>query len=403
METSRIAHTQDRHDPAQAGAPSESSIFRDALASAKTAQQDQAAGGERLSAWERAGSCLRMIGGGVQMGAGAFAAANVEIPVVAQVVGGIAVAHGYSDYEIGSRQCFSGQRGDDSLFQKTVSATAQVAGADKQTADRIGTGADLIAGFVNPAGPWGSTPGLAVQATNGRRLMTAGSGGTSSPQRLAEASNAIHASTTMMSVTGGESGDKTQEVDPDRTAASASGEIEPRSETQNIASSELGEKLGDGGNKNVYAYGPDKAVGVLKDGIKPKAIAEELQTLDKLKQHNVPTVNASQVSVDGKPAMMMDRYAQGSKTIVKLDQGKIRTVGDSSLLNEKSIADLTKIRDTMIEKKIKIDDLQFLIGKDGSVVVADPLAVNAGEKPSRNNLSMIRQLIETAQQNMGRR
>jgi hypothetical protein len=50
----------------------------------------------------------------------------------------------------------------------------------------------------------------------------------------------------------------------------------------------------------------------------------------------------------------------------------------------------------MIEKKVKIDDLQFLIGKDGRVVIADPLSVNVGVKPSPTNLRTIDKLIEAA-------
>jgi hypothetical protein len=69
---------------------------------------------------------------------------NLEILVAAQVAGGVAVAHGFSDWEIGSRQCFTGQRRADSLFQQTVSGAARLAGADRQTADRVGTGADIV-------------------------------------------------------------------------------------------------------------------------------------------------------------------------------------------------------------------------------------------------------------------
>lgn len=48
----------------------------------------------------------------------------------------------------------------------------------------------------------------------------------------------------------------------------------------------------------------------------------------------------------------------------------------------------------MINSKIKVDDLQFLIGRDGRAVVADPLKVTVGVAPSPNNLRMIDLLIQ---------
>ena len=52
----------------------------------------------------------------------------------------------------------------------------------------------------------------------------------------------------------------------------------------------------------------------------------------------------------------------------------------------------------LVTKNVKIDDLQFLIGSDGSIVIADPLKVQVGE-PSKNNLRMIELLIQVAQGN----
>ncbi|MNI59078.1 hypothetical protein D3C73_1142220 [compost metagenome] len=118
--------------------------------------------------------------------------------------------------------------------------------------------------------------------------------------------------------------------------------------------------------------------------------------LNKLHELGFPTVNARSVNVDGNPGLMFDRFAQGSKDIVRLQNGKIRIVGESPLLNQQSINDLNAIKQMMIEKKVKINDLQFLIGKDGKIVVADPLDVVVGEKPSANNIRMIDLLIEAA-------
>ncbi|VTR19270.1 Uncharacterised protein [Actinobacillus pleuropneumoniae] len=127
---------------------------------------------------------------------------------------------------------------------------------------------------------------------------------------------------------------------------------------------------------------------------------DELKLLNKLDELGVPTVNAYSVNVDGNPGLMFDRFDQGSKDIVRLQNGKIRIVGESTLLNQQSIDDLTAIKGMMVEKKIKINDLQFLLGKDGKIVVADPLDVVVGDKPSANNLRMIDLLIEAAKKNI---
>ncbi|WP_229106297.1 hypothetical protein [Paenibacillus sp. 1001270B_150601_E10] len=173
----------------------------------------------------------------------------------------------------------------------------------------------------------------------------------------------------------------------------------PKASIINISKNELGEHLGSGGNKDVYAYGNDEAVGVLKPGKPTVLLDDELKLLNKLDELGFPTVNARSVNVDGDPGLMFDRFAQGSKDIVRLQNGKIRIVGESSLLNQQSINDLNAIKQMMIEKKVKINDLQFLIGKDGKIVVADPLDVVVGEKPSANNIRMIDLLIEAAKKN----
>lgn len=53
-----------------------------------------------------------------------------------------------------------------------------------------------------------------------------------------------------------------------------------------------------------------------------------------------PTVNERSVDVENNPGILFDRFAQGSKDIVRLQNGKIRIVGESPLLNQQSINDL---------------------------------------------------------------
>lgn len=107
---------------------------------------------------------------------------------------------------------------------------------------------------------------------------------------------------------------------------------------------------------------------------------------------------------NNQPALLMDKYAKGSKEIVVIDSKKGKAVlvnnADTSLLNSKSISDLQAIKQKMERDKIKIDDLQFLIGKDGSVVISDPLVIHTNTKPSTKNIGMINLLIEEARKNI---
>lgn len=122
--------------------------------------------------------------------------------------------------------------------------------------------------------------------------------------------------------------------------------------------------------------------------------------LKKLDDAGLPTVNAKgPIDVDGRSALVFDKFAQGAKDVVKLESGKVQIVGESPLLNQRSIDDLTAIRKTLVEKQIKVNDLQFLIGKDGREVIADPLDVVTGAKPSKKNLKMIDLLIKSAKGN----
>ena len=164
-----------------------------------------------------------------------------------------------------------------------------------------------------------------------------------------------------------------------------------------IRRSELGEWIGGGGEKDVHAYGENHAVGVLRaDTKEPRRITEELAALKQLRDVGMPVVDAQPVTVDGRPGVIMDRYEVGSKSIFPKDGGPGR---GSEFLNERSGSDLKEIKRIMVEKKVWISDLQFLIGKDGRVVVSDPIAVEFGRRPSKNNLGVINRLIRKALEN----
>lgn len=165
-------------------------------------------------------------------------------------------------------------------------------------------------------------------------------------------------------------------------------------------SQKIGAKIGSGGNKEVFEYGKDQVIAVLKKGQHANTFDNELKVLGQLKNLGFPTVSIrGKTTVNGQTALIMDRFAQGSKDIVKTVNGKAQIVGTSPYLNQRSIDQLRAIRTRIIDEKIQIHDLQFLIKKNGDIVISDPLKVTAltGNAQAHVNLSMIDQLIKAAQ------
>nr|WP_275943099.1 DUF4157 domain-containing protein [Pseudenhygromyxa sp. WMMC2535] len=185
---------------------------------------------------------------------------------------------------------------------------------------------------------------------------------------------------------------------PEGEGARVSQESSVSSVPKSISRADLGDKLGSGGNKDVFAFGADLAVGVLKPGKKAEGLVKEIQDLKILEDAGLPTVRArGPIDVDGRPGVIFDRFAAGSKDVVKVVGQKPKVVGSSSLLNSKSATELRKILKKMQEIPVKIDDLQFLIARDGRIVIADPLRVAIGSKPNRKNMRMIQLLIDVAE------
>jgi RHS repeat-associated protein len=135
---------------------------------------------EEPSGWNRFTGGLRCLGGVAQAVVGAAVFVQVEVPVAAQVVGAVAVVHGVDDMQAGFRQMISGRR-ERNATETVVTATAEVAGADRQTAERIGTGVDIGLGFVSPA-PGANLPGASVRVpvvaagrlSTGERVLVTG-------------------------------------------------------------------------------------------------------------------------------------------------------------------------------------------------------------------------------------
>jgi hypothetical protein len=173
----------------------------------------------------------------------------------------------------------------------------------------------------------------------------------------------------------------------------------------------LGERLdgGTSGNKDVYAIvgEPDRVIAILKPGKPTAVLKREIDALRLLEEQGVPAVKVLGTTThDGRPAMVLERKAVGTKPIVRRTRGQMVLHDDPAakdaarFLNQKSVEDLHKIGRMLDEKRLKVDDLQFLIGEDGSVVINDPINLISGEGPSNANKRMIQLLIKAARENV---
>jgi hypothetical protein len=110
------------------------------------------------------------LGGALQVIGGAAVFIQVEVPVAAQVAGGIAVVHGASDWQTGFRQMLSG-REERSAIEQGVTAVARSAHVEQHRAEALGTAVDTALGFVNPAGPITGAPRLAAAITSTGHIL----------------------------------------------------------------------------------------------------------------------------------------------------------------------------------------------------------------------------------------
>jgi RHS repeat-associated protein len=134
---------------------------------------------------------VRVLGGAAQALVGAAVFAQIEVPVAAQVVGGIAVVHGVSDIDAGFKQMITG-REERSIIEKGVSAAASGAGASPETARAVGTGVDIGLGFVSPVpASGGPRMGYAMASGSSGAVMTIEAARAAEATRLAEAAKPI--------------------------------------------------------------------------------------------------------------------------------------------------------------------------------------------------------------------
>jgi RHS repeat-associated protein len=129
--------------------------------------------GKEKTLANRAWGGVQMLSGAVQAGLGGAVFIQIEVPVAAQVVGGIALAHGTDDFLTGWKQMVTGEK-ETNATTKIATATARAAGASEATATAVGTGVNLGLGMVSPGGGITQLPGAALATTStGEKVLVA--------------------------------------------------------------------------------------------------------------------------------------------------------------------------------------------------------------------------------------
>lgn len=168
-----------------------------------------------------------------------------------------------------------------------------------------------------------------------------------------------------------------------------------------IATSDLGPVIGSGALKDVYSINkhPDLVVALERNPTAetPKYIGNEVADLNQLSSLGVPVVkNHGIVDVGGNPGILMEKVDGAITSKMFFEDGNF---SQSGRLNEQSIRDLSSIRDAISRNNLDIHDMQMLIGRDGRVMVNDPMGIGRGV--DINVIDQINQLIGIAQKNTG--
>ncbi|WP_160112229.1 hypothetical protein [Aquimarina sp. AU58] len=162
------------------------------------------------------------------------------------------------------------------------------------------------------------------------------------------------------------------------------------------------DRIGHGEHKEVFPIlgEEDKVIVILKKGTSIAILNKEIEALKILSEKGYPTVEILQKTIhNSQPAIVMKRYEESSDHVLKLNE--------SNALNASSIEELQTIREKIDEKEFVITDLQFLIAKNGTVVIADPILFFNVSSPEfievnmANNYNVIDELIDIARKNMG--
>jgi hypothetical protein len=131
----------------------------------------------------------------------------------------------------------------------------------------------------------------------------------------------------------------------------------------------VGRWIADSGRKKIYAYGnsDDLVIAVAKERIYAAGLYNELDVLGKLDCMGFPVPKIlGTLMYRGRPAYVMEKFAQGSKEIVRIVNyvpSRVISNGQVTYLNQRSIQELKAIKQMMIQKKFQLMISSFLSAK----------------------------------------
>lgn len=90
----------------------------------------------------------------------------------------------------------------------------------------------------------------------------------------------------------------------------------------------------------------------------------------------MPAPIETQLSYDGAPALLTRKYALGNSKDLAASGYNWSWWAEDIARN--AVRQLEDIEAAMVDGRIAVDDLQFLIGRKGDVVIADPMGIHRG-------------------------
>jgi RHS repeat-associated protein len=171
---------------------------------------------------------LRMVGGALQVVGGAAALLAPEPTMVTKVVGGIAVVNGTDDFLTGMRQLISG-REERGAIETAVTEAAAAAGADRETAEMIGSGASMALGFVGPTGGARVAANVVEEGAEASARFAARASQASEASRVSRAGRSASSRVSSAGSGSGASGSRPRQRTRSRSSGAASGDSAPAS------------------------------------------------------------------------------------------------------------------------------------------------------------------------------
>lgn len=158
--------------------------------------------------------------------------------------------------------------------------------------------------------------------------------------------------------------------------------------------------LGSGKKKDAYLLKDGNVMVIMKSFDFFTALSRETGMIKLLKDNGLPVVEICGITLyHHMPAMIMPFMPEQSKDFKASgepglsDRGVPGTddtaVRRSKFMTPGSLTKLVEIQKMLQEKRLRVSDLQFLIGAEGSIVIADPRKVNVGLPPSSGNIGTI--------------